>query len=80
MGLLPSCGCVSTTVWLHHLDSNETLWEKLDGSYTRIFQTNLGNNTQQNSRCMATCLPSHKPSEQEKQDMLNTAGEVRTNI
>ena len=25
---LPSCGCVSTTVWLHHLDDNETPGEK----------------------------------------------------
>ena len=28
MRFLPLCGCVSTTVWLHHLNSNEMVWEK----------------------------------------------------
>ena len=27
MGILPSCSYVSTTLWLHHLDSNETIGE-----------------------------------------------------
>ena len=26
--ILPSCNRVSITVWLHHLESNETPWEK----------------------------------------------------
>ena len=29
MRFLPSCGCVSTTVWMHHLYSNETHGEKV---------------------------------------------------
>ena len=27
-GFLPSCGCVRITVWMHHLDANETHGEK----------------------------------------------------
>ena len=34
----------------------------------------------QNSSCVATYLPSHKPSKLDKQDMLGTGGEVRTNL
>ena len=29
MKFLPSNGCVSTTVWMHHLDANETHGEKV---------------------------------------------------
>ena len=25
---LPSCGCVNTTIWMHHTDANKTHWEK----------------------------------------------------
>ena len=25
---LPNCSCVNTIVWMHHLDSNKTHWEK----------------------------------------------------
>ena len=28
MGVFPSCSHVSTTVWLHHLNPNETIQEK----------------------------------------------------
>ena len=28
MGILPGCSCVSTIVWLHHLDFNEIPEEK----------------------------------------------------
>ena len=32
MGFLPSCNCVSTTVWMHHLDAKEMYWQnKIDG-------------------------------------------------
>ena len=27
--VIPSCSCISTTVWLHHLDSDKTLREKV---------------------------------------------------
>ena len=39
-GILPSCSCVSTTVYLHHLVSNETFVEK-DENDTRVLQTVL---------------------------------------
>ena len=28
MGFLPRCGCVSTTIWIYHLDANETHQKK----------------------------------------------------
>ena len=28
MGFLSSCGCVNTTVWMHHLEANKTHREK----------------------------------------------------
>ena len=34
----------------------------------------------QNCICTATYLPSHKPFNEDKQDMLDTAGEVGTNL
>ena len=33
----------------------------------------------QNNGCTATYLPSHKPSKQDEQDKLGTAGKVRIN-
>ena len=27
-GFIPSCGCVDTTVWMHHMDANKTHGEK----------------------------------------------------
>ena len=34
-GFLPSCGCVSTTVWMHYME------KKLDGNYKRMLHTIL---------------------------------------
>ena len=45
--------------------------------FKTLFRTNPGNNILQNSRCMVTYLPSHKPS---KDDMQGIAGEVKTNF
>ena len=28
MGFLPSCGCVNTTVWMHHMDPHKAHEEK----------------------------------------------------
>ena len=57
---------LSTTVWLHHLDSNETPEEKLDRNYTRmlcdVLNPSLKAYLNKNNRCTATYLPSHKPS------------------
>ena len=36
MRFLPSCGCVSITEQIHHLDTNETFGENLDCNYTRM--------------------------------------------
>ena len=39
-GFLPSCGCVSTTVWLYHRDANETHREKARQECYGLFGTN----------------------------------------
>ena len=44
-----------------------------------LYWTNPGSNISQNSICMATYLPSLKPSKSDKQDIQGTAGGVRTN-
>ena len=31
MGFLPSCSCINTTVWMHHIDANKTHGEKASG-------------------------------------------------
>ena len=36
-GMLSSCRCVSTTVWLHYLDFNETSGEKTIWYYSKMF-------------------------------------------
>ena len=38
MGILLSCTSVSTIVWQHRLDSNETLGKKLDRNNTRMLR------------------------------------------
>ena len=45
-----------------------------------LFWTNPGSTTFQNSCCTATQLPSNKPSKQEEQDMLDTAGEEKNEL
>ena len=44
IGILQSCGCVTTNRWWQNLDSNEMLGEKLDGIYQKMLHfdwTNL---------------------------------------
>ena len=59
-----SYDCVSTTIWTHHLDSNEKHVEKsfmwTSQKRCMLFWINLGSNTPQNSSCTATSLPSYK--------------------
>ena len=62
---LPVCGCVSTTVWMHHLDANEMHGEKAGWELHKNatwFWTTLGSNTAQSSSCAAIYLSSHKAS------------------
>ena len=69
-------GCTTWTLTKH-------IEKKLDGNCTRMpqaVQTNPGSNIPQNSNCTATYLPSLKPSKLDKQDMWDTAEEVRTFI
>ena len=57
--------------WMHYLDVN-----KMDRKNVRQeLHKNAMYNTQHNSRCMATYFP----FKQDKENMLGTAGEVRTN-
>ena len=68
---------------MHHLDANKTHGEKarceLLQNVTRRFEQILKATRHKNSSCMATYLPSNKLSKEDEQDMLGTAGEVRTN-
>ena len=70
---------VSTIVWLHHMDFNKTLEEKVRRElheFCMLLSTNLDSSTPQNSSCAATYFPSYKLSKTGK-NMLGTA-EVRT--
>ena len=76
MGILPSCGHVSTAVWLHHLNSNKIIEQK-----ARWQQ-------QKNSTCYLEQLLEaaskkrialQKTSQWNNPDILSTAGEIRTN-
>ena len=81
MGCFPSCGCVHTTVWMHHMEANKTNGKKPNGNYTRMLCAIL-KNISQNTSCMATYLSSQKPSKmnQDEQDMQDTAGEAKMNL
>ena len=65
MGFLSSCGCVNTTVWMHHMDANKTYEEKarweLHKNANCCLGTNPGSSTPQNRSCTATYLPFYKP-------------------
>ena len=68
-------GCTTWTLTKHRE-------KKLDGNYTRILQAVLNKSWMQypqRSSYTAISLPSLKPSKFNKQDMQDTAGEVRTN-
>ena len=60
----------------NHLDTDKVYQEK--GCY-KLYQTNSGSQILQNSSCMATYHPSWRPSNLDKQDMLDTVAGVRTN-
>ena len=82
MAFLPSSGHVSITVWMHHLDSSETLGEKARW----YLQTNAMCCFEQimevTPEKIAAVLPlaSHFTKHSSKtNDMLGTAGEARTN-
>ena len=47
MRIHPSCSHVNTMVWLHYLDSNETLGKKLDQNYTRMLPAVLNKSWKQ---------------------------------
>ena len=66
---------VSTTVWLDHVDSDETLREKSSMGTTPEWTPP----PKKHSICTVTCLPSHKPSKQDEQDMLGSARDVKMN-
>ena len=44
-----------------------------------MFWINPGSRSLQNNCCIATYFPSHKSFKLDKQDMLNTSGEVKKN-
>ena len=61
---------ISTTVLLHHLDSNKSLGEKAKWETTpALFWTNPESNTLQYFSCSATYFPSHKPSKKDEQNV-----------
>ena len=69
------------TVWMHNLDPNKKHGEKkvrweLRTNATCSFEKNL--DAAKNSRFTAVYFPSHKPSKEEKQEMLGIYGKLRT--
>ena len=66
-------------VWMYYIDSGEKKLAETTQEFYVLFWTNPGSITLQNSSCTATYLPSHKPFSLDKQDMLSTIGEVKTN-
>ena len=79
MDLLPSCGCVNSVVWIHHLDVNETPGEKA--------RWKLHNNA---TCCLEEILEASPPpkkqqfygylsSKKDEQNMLSTTGEIKMN-
>ena len=80
-GILLSPKNVITTVWMHHLDSNKTPGEKdswkLHKNAVCCFDQILETATYKTA---AVYHSSHKPSLKDKQDMLGTVKEVRTNL
>ena len=78
----PISSHVSTTLWQHHLDSNEVLeekarWELLKDDaccFQQILEAAPSNNK---NSCMATYFSSYKTSKWNEQYWLSTAGEVR---
>ena len=67
---------VSTTIYLHHLDSNETSGEKLDGNKTWMLQGVLNKSWQQCSTEQQ--LHSHSPPISQA-IQVGTAEEIRMN-
>ena len=66
IGIFTSCGRISTTVWLQHLESNKILLGARYIGNTQgycVFWTNPGSNTLPNSNCTATYLLSDRLSD-----------------
>ena len=59
------------------MDADEKLREK---ACWKLHKHAVCCNIPQNSDCIATYLPSHKLSQEDKQDIQSTAGEVMTNL
>ena len=57
---LPYCGCVNTTIWIHHMDTNKTHGEKSRGEQQECYMLFWIN--PQNRSCATTYLPSQRPS------------------
>ena len=79
MRFLPSCGNVSTIVWMHHLNANEIHEEKARRKLYKNAIWCFETAPSRNGSCKATYLSSHKLSKSDKQDILGTADEAETN-
>ena len=81
MEFLPSCSCVGTIVWLHHLDFIKTkhLEKKLDGNYTKMLCALLDTSWKKYSTKKAAEWTSHKPSKEDELDRLDSVGEIKVN-
>ena len=67
----PNCCSVSTTVWMHKLDANETLRKSLMVNTQKgyvMFWRNPASKTLENWNCTATYRTSHKTSKRDEED------------
>ena len=83
MGFLPSCVCVSTIVWKHHMDTHKVhgkkaRWELLKNT-TNYFEQILEATPCETIAVRPLTSDLKKTSKEDEQDMRDTAGEARTN-
>ena len=75
------CGCVNTTVWMHHLDAN--IWRKSKMKTTQecymLFWTNTGSNTPPKKAAVRPFTSHLKNRLSKTNKMWGAAGEARMN-
>ena len=62
---LPSCNCIHTPIWIHHMDTNKmhrekAIWELHKNAAHRLEQI-VEATSHQTAASYLTCLLSHKP-------------------
>ena len=82
-GPVQSCGCVDTTVWMHHVNARKMHGKNYMGSTQEcyeLFGINPVGKTPWDKNFTATYFLSQKPSMEDGKGMWDTAGETRMNL